>query len=44
MDNDEDLLEALKKYFNHTKFKSDIQKNAIKSIVAGKKMQFCEII
>lgn len=36
MDSEEDLLEILNKYFNHTKFKSDIQKNAIKSILSGK--------
>lgn len=37
MESDNNLLELLKKYFNYTKFKSDIQENAIKAIVAGKK-------
>jgi len=32
-----ELLSILQKYFNYTKFKSDIQKNAIKTIVSGEK-------
>lgn len=33
---DETLLENLKKYFKHSHFKSEIQKNAIKNILQGK--------
>jgi hypothetical protein len=33
---EEQLLENLKKYFKHTRFKSDTQKNAIKNILRGK--------
>jgi hypothetical protein len=40
--NDEDLVRGLKKYFNHNGFKSDIQKNAIKSILSGN-FNSCEI-
>lgn len=32
---DETLLENLKKYFKHSKFKSEVQKNAIKNILQG---------
>lgn len=31
------MLSELKKYFNHKDFKSDIQKNAIKSVLSGSK-------
>ncbi|KAG5682242.1 hypothetical protein PVAND_011606 [Polypedilum vanderplanki] len=34
---DEELSKELKKYFKHNTFKSDIQKNAIKSILSGQK-------
>lgn len=32
---EEDLFKGLKKYFNFDKFKSDIQKNAIESVLKG---------
>lgn len=33
---DERLLENLKKYFKHSNFKSEAQKNAIKNVLRGK--------
>ena len=30
---DKELMESLSKHFKHTKFKSDVQKNAIKRIL-----------
>lgn len=33
---DEQLLDSLKKYFKHSNFKSETQKNAIKNILKSK--------
>lgn len=37
----DDLIEALKKYFKHEDFKSSAQKDAVKAIIKGTLQLFC---
>ena len=37
---DKELLESLSKHFKHSKFKSDVQKNAIKRILQSESIKF----
>lgn len=40
---DKELLESLSKHFKHPKFKSDVQKNAIKRILQSESINFRKI-